>query len=48
MTLDLLYEILEKKINGTEILDYAAGYRPYPLQLSFSAYNEGVRYLQKL
>lgn len=45
MMLDKLFEIVNREIDGNEILAFAKNYQKYPLKLSFSSYNEGMNFL---
>ena len=45
MVLDKLFEIVNQEVDGNEILAFAKDYQKYPLKLSFSSYNEGMKFL---
>jgi len=43
--IDKIYQLLEQEINGEEIRAFAAEYQKYPLQLSYSAYAQGLAHV---
>lgn len=45
MKLDALFEIINREVDGNEILSFAKDYQQYPLKLSYSSYNEGMKFL---
>lgn len=45
MKLSTLFDIVNREVNGEEILAFAKDFRKYPLKLSYSSFNEGMEFL---